>query len=88
MGVRECVSKVVARPRRTTVAVNLNEEVLKKLKDEMQRLGEDNFSRFVEGIFECFLRETCKGCPAYEDLPDKEKAKITGKIGVGKWETQ
>ncbi len=88
MAIRECVSRVVARPRRVTVAINLNEEVVRKLKGEMHRLGEDNFSRFVEGIFECFLRDTCEGCPAYENLPSEEKHKITGKVGAGKWVTE
>jgi hypothetical protein len=87
MTTRECVSRVVPRPRRATIAINLNEEIIRKLKEEMHRLGEDNFSRFVEGIFECFLRDTCDGCPAYEDLPQEEKTKITGKVGVGKWIT-
>ena len=85
MAITECVSRVVARPRRMTVAVNLNEQVVKKLKVEMARLGVDNFSRFVEGIFESFLRDSCEGCPAYDELPEEEKSKITEKVGVGKW---
>jgi len=30
------------------------------------------------------MRDSCEGCPAYENLPEEEKAKITGKVGVGK----
>lgn len=88
MAVTSCRVRERPKRHRTVVSLTLDPHILASLKKEMQRLGETNFSNFVEGIFDCFLRETCEGCPAYENLPREEKAKITGKVGVGKWEME
>ena len=53
----------------------------------MGELGETSLSSFTESLYECVLRDDCGDCPTYEDLPEEEKAKITGKVGVGKWIT-
>lgn len=76
------------RPRRHRLQVNLtiDPHVLERVKQFMGEIGETSLSNFVEGLFECVLRDTCEGCPGYEELPDDEKAKIVGKFGVGKWE--
>ena len=76
------------RPRRHRPQVNLtiDAHVLERVKEFMAEIGETSLSNFVEGLFECVLRDTCEGCPAYDELPQEDKAKITGKVGVGKWE--
>ena len=51
----------------------------------MAKVGETSLSAFTESLYECVLRDSCEGCPVYENLPEEEKAKITGKVGVGKW---
>jgi len=51
----------------------------------MEKEGETNLSAIIEGFIDCGIRDTCEGCPAYEELPEEEKAKIKGKAGVGKW---
>jgi len=82
-----CTVRKRPKRHRTVVSLTLDPHILASLKNEMVRLGETNFSNFVEGIFECFLRESCDGCPAYEELPEDEKTKVTGKVGAGKWTT-
>ena len=73
---------------RNVTSLTLDPHIVADLKKEMEYLGEANFSNFVEGILECFLRETCDGCPTYDTLPEHEKTEIEGKIGAGKWITK
>ena len=80
---------LLRRPRKRRVQVNMtiDPDVLVRIKDLMAELGETSLSNFTEGLYECVLRTNCEGCPAYENLPEEEKTKVTGKVGVGKWET-
>ncbi len=80
---------LLRRPRKRRVQVNMtiDPDVLVKIKDLMVELGETSLSSFTEGLYECVLRDDCEGCPAYENLPEEEKTKVTGKVGVGKWES-
>lgn len=77
-------------PRRHRVQVNLtlDRHVLDGARNLMAEIGETSLSNFVEGLIDCVLRDTCEGCSAYEELPEAEKAKITGKVGAGKWTTE
>ena len=86
MATAVCLSK---RPRKRRVQINLtiDPDVLNKIRDLMGELGETSLSNFTEGLYECVLRDSCNGCPSYEELPDDQKAKVTGKVGVGKWIT-
>ena len=83
MATTACLLK---RPRKRRVQINLTSDpdVLHKVRDLMNELGETSLSNFTEGLYECVLRDDCEGCLAYEELPDDEKRKIKGKIGVGK----
>lgn len=83
MATTACLLK---RPRKRRVQINLtiDPDVLHKVRDLMNELGETSLSNFTEGLYECVLRDTCDGCSAYEELPDDEKRRIKGKIGVGK----
>ena len=49
----------------------------KTLKDEWQ----GSFTTWVEFSMECYMRDSCDGCP-YEE--DEEKEKGAAKIGIGK----
>jgi len=73
--------------RRTQINLTIDPDVLSKVRRLMSELGETSLSSFTEGLYECVLRDDCMGCPAYEELPNEEKGKITGKVGVGKWIT-
>jgi hypothetical protein len=77
---------MLARTRKHRVQVNLtiDPDLLDKVRNLMNKIGESSLSRFTEGLYDCILRDDCKGCPAYEELPKEEKSKITGKVGVGK----
>lgn len=72
------------RKRRVQINLTIDPDVLRKVRALMSQLGENSLSSFTEGLYECVLLDTCDGCPAYEELPDDEKRKIKGKIGVGK----
>ena len=80
---------VLRRPRKRRVQINLTiaPDALVKVRDLMAELGETSLSNFTEGLYECVVRDDCGGCPAFENLPDDEKAKVNGKVGVGKWIT-
>lgn len=77
-------------PRRHRVQVNLtlDPHILEDARKLMAEIGEVSLSNFVEGLIECVLRDSCEGCSAYDDLPDEEKARISGKVGAGKWITE
>ena len=80
---------LVRRPRKRRVQINLtiDPDVLGSVRALMSELGETSLSNFTEGLYECVLRDDCEGCPAYDSLPDEDKDKIKGKVGVGKWVT-
>jgi len=83
-----CTAMTRPKRHRTVVSLTLDRHILDSLKREMQKLGETNFSNFIEGILDCFLRLNCQGCPFYESLSDEEKDNIICKIGAGKWITE
>lgn len=85
MAIRSCTIRERPKRHRTVISLTLDPHIVASLKQEMERLKERNFSNFVEGIFECFLRDTCENCPSWEALPDEDKERITNKIGAGKW---
>lgn len=70
---------------RTLMTLTIDPDVLKKVKDFMASIGENNLSAFTEELYLCVMRDTCEGCPTYENLPEEEKTNIRGKVGVGKW---
>ena len=84
MVVINCDRKRVKR-HRTTLSITIDPHVLDALKQWMKKEGETNLSAVIEGFIDCGIRDTCEGCPAYEELPEAEKAKIKGKAGVEKW---
>jgi hypothetical protein len=77
---------MLARTRKNRVQINLtiDPDLLDKVRKLMNKIGEVSLSKFTEGLYDCVLRDDCKGCPAYEELSEEEKNKITGKVGVGK----
>ena len=85
MRVINCEKKRAKRHRRT-MSITIDPHVLDALKRWMEKEGETNLSAVIESFIECGVRDTCQGCPDYEELPDEEKAKITGKAGINKWE--
>lgn len=72
------------RKRRVQINLTIDPDVLHKVRDLMSELGETSLSSFTEGLYDCVLRDDCEGCPAYEGLPEEDKVKIKGKVGVGK----
>ncbi len=76
------------RPKRnrTTLSITIDHHVLSSLKKWMVKEGEQNTSAVIEGFIDCGIRDTCDGCPNYDDLPQDEKDGISGKLKVGKWE--
>jgi hypothetical protein len=66
------------------VNITLDPHIIEKAKEFMAKIGETSFSSFVEGLIDCVVRESCEGCPSFEELPEAEKVKIKGKVGVGK----
>lgn len=62
---------------RTTLSITIDPHVLDALKLWMDKEGETNLSAVIEGFIDCGVRDTCDGCPYYED-PKQEK------VGVGK----
>ena len=68
---------------RTLLTLNIDPEVIKRVKEFMHSIGEENLSAFTESLYLCIMRDSCEGCSSYENLPDEVKVKITGKVGVG-----
>ena len=87
MRIIKCERDRVKRYRRT-LSITIDPDVLKALQQWMAKRGECNLSAVIEGFIDCGVRDTCEGCPAYEELPQNEKKKISGKVGVGKWEEE
>lgn len=73
------------RSKRPTLSITIDRHALDGLKKWMIKEGESNISAVIQGFIECGIRDTCEGCPYYEDLPEDEKGKVKGKAGVGKW---
>lgn len=84
MAILNCQRKRVKR-HRTTLSITIDPHVLDALKRWMEKEGETNLSAVIEGFIDCGIRDNCDGCPAYEELPEEERAKVEGKVGVGKW---
>jgi hypothetical protein len=84
MRIINCERKPPKR-HRTTLSITIDPHVLEALKKWMAREGETNLSSVIEGFIDCGVRDSCEGCPSYEELPDKEKATVGEKAGVGKW---
>ncbi len=84
MSLAKCSMKR-ARKRRSQVNLTIDPSLLQRVRELMKDIGETSLSNFTEGLYDCVLRDTCEGCPSYEELPAEEKAKIKGKVGVGKW---
>jgi len=87
MRIIKCERDRVKRYRRT-LSITIDPDVLKALQQWMAKRGARNLSAVIEGFIDCGVRDTCEGCPAYEELPQNEKKKISGKVGVGKWEEE
>ena len=77
-----------SRKRRVQVNLTIDPAILLRIRELMGEQGETSLSSFTEGLYDCILRDDCEGCPAYGELPEEEKAKITGKVGVGKQLTE
>ena len=77
--------KTRPKRQRPTLSITIDPHVLDGLKKWMEREKETNFSAVIQGFIECGIRDTCEGCPYYEDLPENEREEIKGKAGVGKW---
>lgn len=75
------------RPKRQrpTLSITIDPHVLDGLKTWMKREGETNLSAVIQGFIDCGIRDTCEGCPFYEELTEDEKREVKGKAGVGKW---
>lgn len=82
-----CQRKRVRR-RRTTLSITINPDVLDALKRWMEKEGETNLSAVIEGFIDCGIRDSCEGCPHYEELPEEKKDAIVDKVGVKKWESK
>ncbi len=86
MRITNCEKGRVKKRRRRTLSITIDPHVLDALKQWMEKEGERNLSAVIEGFIDCGIRDTCDGCPDYEELPQEEKDKISRKVGVGKWE--
>ena len=84
MGFKKCNRKRAKR-HRVTLSITIDPHILDFLKKWMEREGKSNLSAVIEGFIDCGIRDTCEGCPYYEELPPEEKEEIKGKVGVGKW---
>ena len=86
MRITKCEKGRDKKRRRRTMSITIDPHILDALKKWMEKEGEHNFSAVIEGFIDCGVRDSCEGCPDYEELPKEEKDKISGKVGVGKWE--
>ncbi|MBM3132318.1 MAG: hypothetical protein FJZ95_04710 [Chloroflexi bacterium] len=69
---------IATRPRhRTTLA--LNADLWDRFQPALKEEWEGSFTSFVEYAMECYLRDTCDGCP-YEEEEGQQKAGGIGKI--------
>lgn len=71
--------------RRITKSITIDPHLFAALKEWMKKEGETNMSAAIEGFIDCGIRETCEGCPNYDDLPEDDKKEVNGKAKVGKW---
>ena len=87
MRIINCERKPPKR-HRITLSITVDPHILESLKKWMAREGETNLSSVIEGFVDCGIRDSCEGCPSYEELPDDEKKTVGEKAGVGKWGTK
>ena len=73
-----------SKRHRTTLSITIDPHVLQALKVWMEREGETNLSATIEGFIDCGVRDSCDGCPYYDETTPEEGEKAEGKIGVGK----
>ena len=65
------------KPRhRTTLA--LNAELWERFQPTLKNDWEGSFTSWVEYAMECYLRDTCDGCPYAED---EGQHKVSGSVG-------
>jgi len=76
----------IKTPTWVRISLSVDPEVWRKFKAKAEEKGEKNMSDLVESMMVCYTYDSCKECPSYQDLPDEEKAKVRGKVGVGKWD--
>ena len=85
MATKHC--KRIKAPTWVRISLSIDPEVWRKFKAKAEEIGEKNMSSLVESLMVCYTYDTCEECPAYQELPEEEKAQIKGKAGiVGKWE--
>ena len=77
----------IKTPTWVRISLSVDPEVWRKFKAKAEEKGEKNISSLVESLMVCYTYDTCEECPSYQELPQEEKAKVRGKIGVGKWIT-
>jgi hypothetical protein len=85
MRIINCERKPPKR-HRVSLSITIDPHILEALKKWMEREDETNLSSVIEGFIDCGVRDTCEGCPSYEELPQKKKVTVGKKAGVGKWE--
>jgi hypothetical protein len=73
-----------SKRHRTTLSITIDPHVLEALRKWMKREGETNLSAAIEGFIDCGVRDSCEGCPYYDDTTPEEGEKREGKIGVSK----
>lgn len=77
------------RPKRhrTTLSITIDPHVLEALRKWMEKEGETNLSAAIESFIDCGVRDSCEGCPYYDE-PSLEETKETkesvAKVGVRK----
>lgn len=76
-------NKKRAKRHRTTLSITIDPHILDALKKWMEMEGETNLSAVIEGFIDCGIRDTCEGCPYYEE-PREEEMPDKVKVGVGK----
>ena len=77
MRIVNCKRKHDKRHRRT-LSITIDPHILDGLRRWMKKEDETNLSAVIEGFIDCGIRDTCEGCPYYEEEQEK--------VGVGKVE--
>jgi len=77
----------IKTPTWVRIGLSVDPEVWRKFKAKAEEEGEKNISALVQSLMVCYTYDTCEECPSYQELPEQEKAEVTGKVGVGKWIT-
>ena len=79
--------KRIKTPTWVRISLSVDPDVWRRFKAKAKENGEKNLSALVESLMVCYTYDNCEQCPSYQELPAEEKAKVKGKVGVGKWET-